>query len=110
MREITCCRRALRYQAAEALSARIGTLECVIARKVGETKTLYGSVTAADLGEYLKTQQIEIDRRKIQLGDPLKELGESKVPIKLHLDVTAQLKVRIVSEQTDDEASSDPLS
>ena len=94
-------------EAAEALATRIGALECVIARKVGETTTLYGSVTSADLAEYLGTQQIEVDKRKIRLGEPLKELGESIVPVKLHRDVIAQLKVRVVKEGTDGETAAD---
>ena len=87
---------------AEALAARIGAVDCVITRKVGETETLYGSVTSADLAEYLATQQIEVDKRKIQLREPLKELGEAVVPIKLHRNVTAQLKVRVAKEETEE--------
>ena len=89
-------------QVAEALGARIEAVHCVIARRVGETETLYGSVTSADLAEYLDTQQIEIDKRKIVLVEPLKVLGESMVPVKLHRLVTAQLKVSIVREGTDE--------
>ena len=88
-------------QVAEALGSRIEAVHCVIARRVGETETLYGSVTSTDLAEYLSAQQIEIDKRKIVLVEPLKVLGESMVPIKLHRSVTAQLKVSIVREGTD---------
>jgi len=90
-------------QGAEALATRIGALTCVVARKVGATDTLFGSVTSADLAEFLVSQQIEIDKRKIQLGEPLKQLGESTVPIKLHRDVVAHLKVSVVKEGADDE-------
>ena len=94
-------------QGADALATRIGALQCVIARKVGATDTLFGSVTSADLAEYLGSQQIEVDKRKIQLGEPLKQLGESTVAIKLHRDVVAHLTVSVIREGADDESSSD---
>ena len=71
---------------------------CVIARKVGETDTLYGSVTSSDIADVLAAQGIEIDRRKIQLPDPIKPLGDFQVPIKLHRDVTAPIAVQVVKE------------
>jgi large subunit ribosomal protein L9 len=83
---------------AEALAARLAGVACVIARKVGENDLLYGSVTSADIGENLAGQQVEVDKRKIQLVEPLKRLGEFSVPIKLHRDVTASITVRIVAE------------
>ena len=87
---------------AEAVAARIDALQCVIERRVGETETLYGSVTSADLAEYLDEQQVSIDKRKITLGEPIKVLGEYVVPIKLHRAVTAQLKVSVVREAVDE--------
>ena len=87
---------------ADAVAARIDALQCVIERRVGETETLYGSVTSADLAEYLDAQQISIDKRKIALGEPIKVLGEYVVPIKLHRAVTAQLKVSVVREAVDE--------
>lgn len=87
---------------AEAVAARIDVLQCVLERRVGETETLYGSVTAADLAEYLDEQQVSIDKRKITLGEPIKVLGEYVVPIKLHRTVTAQLKVNVVREAVDE--------
>ena len=95
-------------KAAEIVATRIGALECVIARRVGETDTLYGSVTLADIAEYMATQKIEIDRRKIQLADPIKELGESTVAIKLHRNVTAQLTVRVVKDTQADSPEDTP--
>jgi len=83
-------------QAAQALAARIEAVELAIARRVGEHQTLYGSVTSSDLAEALAQRQLEIDRRKIHLPDALKSLGDHQVPVKLHRDVTAQLKVKIV--------------
>jgi large subunit ribosomal protein L9 len=92
-----------------ALASRIEAVRCVMTRRVGEAETLYGSVTSSDLAEYLSSQQIEIDRRKIVLANPIKALGELMVPIKLHRSVTAQLKVSVISEATvgvDDAAAS----
>ena len=83
-------------QAAQALANRIEAVELAIARRVGEHQTLYGSVTSSDLAEALAQRQLEIDRRKIHLPDALKSLGDYQVPVKLHRDVTAQLKVKIV--------------
>ena len=85
-------------QTAEALASRIAQLELTITRRVGETEQLYGSVTSADLAEALSAHGLEVDRRKIQLAEPLKALGETTVPIKLHRDVTAQLKVTVAKQ------------
>jgi len=81
--------------AAEAVGARIAALEITITRKVGENDQLYGSVTNGDIAEAMKAQGFEIDRRKILLPDPLKALGETMVPVKLHRDVTVQVKVTV---------------
>ena len=81
---------------ASALKTRLEALDIAIARRVGEHDTLFGSVTSADIAETLHAQDFAIDRRKIQLSDPLKTLGEHTVAVKLHRDVTAQLKVRVV--------------
>ena len=84
---------------ATALSQRLEAANVQIARRVGENETLYGSVTTSDIAEALQAQDFTIDRRKIQLADPLKTLGEHTVPVKLHRQVTAQLKV-IVTQAT----------
>ena len=83
---------------AEALAARLATVEVVIARKVGETQALYGSVTTGDIAEALAAQGFEIDRRKLQLADAIKKVGDVEVPVKLQRDVTATIKVRVVPE------------
>jgi large subunit ribosomal protein L9 len=85
---------------AEAQRDRLANVEVVIARRVGETEALYGSVTAADIAEALAAKGIELDRRKLQLPDPIKKIGDVEIPVKLHRDVTAQLKVRVVPEGT----------
>ena len=63
---------------------------------MGENDTLYGSVTTGDIADALAAKDITIDRRKIQLGDPLKALGDHPVTIKVHRDVSAQITVKIV--------------
>jgi large subunit ribosomal protein L9 len=83
-------------QDAEGVSARMADLELSFARRVGENDTLYGSVTAADIAQALAERAFDIEKRKVHLQEPLKQLGEFTVPVKLHRDVTAQLKVRIV--------------
>ncbi len=84
---------------AEAQASRLAQAECVIARRVGEKDTLYGSVTSADIAEGLARLGFEIDKRKIQLAEPIKQLGEFFVPLRLHRDVTAQVKVLVVKDE-----------
>ncbi len=79
----------------EGLAARLNGLRFVAPRKVGESDLLYGSVTSADVAEYLAGKGIEIDKRKIQLEEPIKRLGEYEVKIKLHPEVLATLKVTV---------------
>src|SRR3954469_12208349 len=81
---------------AEGIAQRLGQLDIEIARRVGENDTLYGSVTSADIAQALKDKGFEIDKRKIALSEPLKAIGETTVPIKIHRDVTAQVKVKVV--------------
>jgi large subunit ribosomal protein L9 len=81
---------------AEALAARLAQVECVVARRVGEKDTLYGSVTSADVADALTRLGFEVDKRKIQLEEPIKALGEYSVPLKLHKDVVAPIKVLVV--------------
>jgi large subunit ribosomal protein L9 len=84
---------------AEAYCQRLTETEIEIGRRVGENSALYGSVTSADIAEALLKKGFEVDKRKIHLPEPLKALGEVTVPIKVHREVTAQVKVKIVAEQ-----------
>ena len=84
---------------AEQLAAMIAKAPVTIARKAGETGTLFGSVTSLDVAEALHKLGYEIDRRKIVLDDPLKQIGEFPVPVRLHRDVTATVTVNVVQEQ-----------
>jgi large subunit ribosomal protein L9 len=83
---------------AEAMAERLAMLEIVIPRKVGETDALYGSVTTADIAEALAAKGFDVDRRKLQLAEPIKKIGEVEVPVKLNRDVTARVKVNVVAE------------
>jgi len=82
----------------ESLAARIGGLRFVAPRKVGENDMLYGSVTSGDIAEFLKGKGIEIDKRKVLLDEPIKQLGDREVKIKLHPEVTATVKVLVSKE------------
>jgi large subunit ribosomal protein L9 len=83
---------------AEAIAARLAAIDITIARRVGETEQLYGSVTAADITEFLKEKGFDVDRRKLILPEPIKAIGEHDVPLKLHREVTVPLKVKVVKE------------
>jgi large subunit ribosomal protein L9 len=86
-------------QQADALAARIAETEVEIARRVGENDTLYGSVTSADIANALEAKGFTVEKRRITLADPLKSLGEFTVPIKIHRDVTAQVKVKVIADK-----------
>jgi large subunit ribosomal protein L9 len=82
----------------EAIADRLKNVEIEIARRVGETDALYGSVTTADIAEALAAKGFDIDRRKLQLAEPIKKVSEVDVPVKLHRDVTTTIKVKVVAE------------
>ena len=83
---------------AERIAQEIESLSCTFAKPVGESGKLLGSVTSMEIEAYLKENGIELDRKKIHLEEPIKNLGMYTVPIKLHPEVTAQLKVLVVQE------------
>jgi large subunit ribosomal protein L9 len=97
-RKIMEAREAEDRARAEAVAARLGSVVVSIARRVGESDQLYGSVTSADIAEFLQEKGFEIDRRKLILPEPIKTLGEHAVPLKLHREVTVSLKVVVVKE------------
>lgn len=82
--------------AAQALAERIQKLELVLARQAGEADKLFGSVTSMDLERALREQGVDVDRRRIQLPEPIKSLGEFQIQVKLHPEVTAQLKLKVI--------------
>ena len=83
---------------AEAQSQQMGSLDLEFRRKAGEQGALYGSVTSMDLAEALRERGYEIDRHRIHLREPLKRVGEYTVPVRLHREVTIDLKVRVAPE------------
>jgi len=86
---------------AAAIAAEIAAIKLTIAKRVGETDTLYGSVTAADIADLLAKKGVTVDKRKIDLGvaHGIKTLGEHKVTIDLHPEVIAELTVSVVSTE-----------
>ena len=92
-------RRSVREKAdAEGLASQFESVSLTFYRKSGEREHLFGSVTSGDIAQELEARGFNIDRRKIQLDEPLKTLGEFTVPIKLHRDVSTSVKVTINRE------------
>jgi large subunit ribosomal protein L9 len=83
---------------AEILAKQFDSVALDFTRKVGEKDHLFGSVTSTDIAEALQTRGFNVDRRKIQLDEPSKSLGDFDIPIKLHRDVTARFKVTVKPE------------
>jgi large subunit ribosomal protein L9 len=83
---------------ADKLKALLDAVEVTIRRKVGEQKTLYGSVTNADVADELEKKGFEIEKRKIHMDDHIKTIGEYQIPIRLFKDVTAHVKLKVEAE------------
>src|SRR5579885_2616025 len=98
MRAAAVRRSAKEKAQAEELSKQFDGLSVNFVRRSGEHEQLFGSVTSGDIAEALEKKGFNVDRRKVQLHEPLKTLGEFTVPIKLHKDVTTHLKVLIEKE------------
>jgi large subunit ribosomal protein L9 len=84
---------------AEALVTQLNAISLVFTRKVGEDDHLFGSVTSSDIAQELAAKGFTIDRRKVQLDEPLKSTGEFHVPVKLHREVTAHIGVTVKGEE-----------
>lgn len=94
----------LRREAKEVADAQdlgkiMANVSVTISQKAGENDQLFGSVTSQDIASALEKQGYTIERRKIQLADPIKQLGEYKVPLRLHKDVTIELPVNVIREE-----------
>jgi large subunit ribosomal protein L9 len=83
---------------AQELGNMMNGVAVTIAQKAGEQDQLFGSVTSKDIADALETQNYHIDRRKIHLEEPIRQLGEHKVPVRLHRDVTVEITVNVVRE------------
>ncbi|SRR5579883_452390 len=84
---------------AEDLAKLVNGVSITITQKAGENDQLFGSVTSKDIADALAAKNFTIERRKIQLDEPIKQLGEFKVPVKLHKDVTAEITVTVAKEE-----------
>jgi large subunit ribosomal protein L9 len=93
---------------AEELAVKLTPIVLSFTRKSGEAGQLFGSVTSADIAAGIETKGVEIDRRKIQLAEPIKTVGDYDVAIKLHREVTAYVKVKVVAEATEEVVADAP--
>jgi len=99
MKQSAVRRSAKEKSEAELLVTQLNQVELVFERRVGENEHLFGSVTASEIAHALEGKGFTIDRRKLQLEEPLRQLGEFHVPIKLHREVTAHIKVTVKAEE-----------
>jgi len=81
------------------LAKLMGGVSITITQKAGENDQLFGSVTAKDVADALAAKNFTIDRRKVQLEEPIKQLGEYRVPLRLHKEVTTEITVNVVKEE-----------
>lgn len=84
---------------AEDLAKMLAAVNITISQRVGEEGHLFGSVTVKDIADALERQNYTIDRRKIQMEEPIRQVGEYKIPVRLHREVTAEVNVNVVPEQ-----------
>ena len=84
---------------AEEMADRLKSVECIIKAKVHEESKLYGSVTSHDIKAALDAQNIMVERRTILLGEPIRETGEYKVPIRLYKDVEPEITVKVIAQE-----------
>jgi large subunit ribosomal protein L9 len=105
MKAAAARRSATEKAQAEELVTKLAPIVLTFTRKSGEQGQLFGSVTSADIAAELGTRGFEIDRRKIHLNEPLKALGNFDVPVRLHREVTAHLKVKVLGEAMTEEES-----
>ena len=92
----------------QAIADEIAKVTCTVKKKIGDTGKMFGSVTAQDIADLLKVQGVDIDRRKIQITEPIKKAGEYKIPVKLHSEVTAEIKLVVEAEQEVAEPTEEP--
>ncbi|HEX3940275.1 MAG TPA: 50S ribosomal protein L9 [Acidobacteriaceae bacterium] len=100
--KLSAVRRSAREKSdAEALVAQLDQVALTFERKVGEHDHLFGSVTSGEIAQQLEKKGFSIDRRKVQLDEPLRQLGEFHVPVRLHREVTAHIKVTVKAEEAE---------
>jgi large subunit ribosomal protein L9 len=97
-KKIADARAAKAKASAEAVAKRLHDTPIVLKRKVGEQDKLYGSVTALDIVEALGARGLQLDRRTIDLAEPIKTVGDHEVPVKLHREVVGKARVKVEAE------------
>ena len=108
MKSAAARRSATEKALAEELATKLEPLALEFTRKSGEAGHLFGSVTSSDIAVELAAKGFEVDRRKIQLDEPLKSLGDFSVAIKLYREVTAHVKVKVLAEASEETAAAEP--
>jgi large subunit ribosomal protein L9 len=109
MKHAAARRSATEKAIAEELATKLEPVTLSFTRKSGDAGHLFGSVTSADIAAELGTHGFEVDRRKIVLPEPLKSLGDFKVAVKLHREVTAQIKVKVLAEASEEDEAAEPV-
>jgi large subunit ribosomal protein L9 len=99
MRAAAVRRSAKEKAEAEQLVVQLNAVALIFERKVGEGDHLFGSVTSSDIAQGLASKGFNVDRRKVQLDEPLKSTGEFHIPVKLHREVTAHVSVTVKGEE-----------
>jgi large subunit ribosomal protein L9 len=97
-KKVWAARDARELEEAKAYASRLEALDLVISKKAGGSETLYGSVTSVEIAELLAARGFDVDRRKIQIEEPIKTLGAFAVPVRIHRQVVARVPVRVVAE------------
>jgi large subunit ribosomal protein L9 len=97
-KRVWIAREAQEVEDARSFARRLESVRIVVTKKAGENDALYGSVTSSEIADLLAAKGIEVDRRKIQLDEPIKSLGAFEVPVKIHRQVTAKVSVQVVAE------------
>jgi len=99
MRAVFAKKEATEKEAAQKLAELLAGVSLEVARKAGENDQLFGSVTSADVSEALAAKGFTIDKKKIVLADPIKVIGEYEIPVKLHREITASVKLAVKKEE-----------
>jgi large subunit ribosomal protein L9 len=99
MRAVFAKKEATEKEAAQKLAELLAAVSLELARRAGENDQLFGSVTPADISDALAAKGYNIDKRKIALADPIKVVGEYEIPLKLHREVTASVKLAVKKEE-----------
>lgn len=98
MRAVFAKKEATEKEAAQKLAELLAGVSLVLERKAGESDQLFGSVTSADIAEALAAKGFNVEKRKVELADPVKLVGEYEIPVKLHREVTATIKLAVRKE------------